>query len=313
MQAGPRRFACTACGLCCNRGPELELSEATALAGTFVTSLLFKVHSLPISDRSGWAAEWWRNRESRIPLRPALDEAERHLRQFGRRRIDKQSERQVFLDISAIVDDEGPHCPALTDGRCAIYEARPLSCRTVPLHYSRPASTLQAYVDRFVATPGYRCDTTGAAPTLVEGNKVLDPQIAADRERAVLLARKDRPWKEALLAVMDDPVRAAAASLPTYPAVLNNSDAGYATMVPMIVAWRVARREGLLSASDLIDLCGKQADLIRIRLAQETGPGEDLRRSLAMYEQELATGAGPAPHPATGNRIDPSGSYSSGL
>ena len=217
MQAGPQRFACTSCGLCCNRGPEMELSEATALAGTFVTSLLFKVHSLPLSDRSKWSSQWWQNRESRIPLRPALDEAQRHLRQFAARRIDKTRDRQVFLDISAIVDDAGEgRCTALIDGLCSIYDARPLSCRTVPLHYSRAPSTLQAYLDRFSGTPGYRCDTTATAPVIVDGNKVLDRQIATARERAIVLARQDRRWKERLIAIMEDPVQAAASEMPTY-------------------------------------------------------------------------------------------------
>lgn len=287
----------------------MELSEATALAGTFVTSLLFKVHSLPINDRSAWAAQWWRSRESRIPLRPALDEAERHLRHFATRRIDKQRDRQVFLDISAIVQDEGPHCPALADGRCTIYEARPLSCRTVPLHYSRAPSTLQAYLDRFTATPGYRCDTRISAPAIVEGNRVADPQIAADRERAILLARRDRRWKERLVATIDDPVRAGTAGMPTYQAILGNSDAGYATMLPMLFAWRVARDEGLLSGEELRELCRTQAELIRFKIARG-GVQEDLRTSLTMYERELSS---PAPHPVTGSRIEPSGSYSSGL
>lgn len=256
------RFACTFCGLCCNRGPEMELSEATEHADTFVTSLLFKVHSLPISDRSHWSAQWWRQHASRIPLRPALDEAQRHLRHFAVRRVDKARDRQVFLDISVIVDDEAQgRCPALVDGRCSIYDVRPLSCRTVPLHYSRAPSTLQAYLRGFVATPGYRCDTTDAAPVVIDGNKVLDPQIAADRERAKLLAKRDRRWKDRLVAIMDDPVEAARAGLPTFEAVLRNSDDGYATMLPMALAWQAAHAEGLLSGEELRDLCRKQAEL----------------------------------------------------
>ena len=300
MQSGPRRFACTSCGLCCNRGPEMELSEATALAGTFVTSLLFKLHSLPISERSQWAGQWWHSRESRIPLRPALDEAQRHLRHFAIRRIDRQRDRQLFLDISAIVEDDGQgRCPALADGLCSIYDARPLACRTVPLHYSRAPSTLQTYLDRFVATPGYRCDTTPAASVVVDGNKVADPQISADRERAIALARQDRRWKERLVAIMDDPARAAAAGVPTYQAVLASSDMGYATQLPIIVAWRAAHEEGLLTREALRDACGKQADLIRRRMAGSAA-SQDLGDTLALYEFELSKQdvAGPILSPA---------------
>ena len=149
-QLEARRFACTSCGRCCDRGPEMELGEATRLADTFITALLFRVHSLPTSDRSAWAAQWWRDRQSRIPLRPALDEAQRHLGAFAsRRRVDKMRDRQVFLEISAIVHDGGAgHCPALEANLCGIYDRRPLSCRTVPIHYSRAPSMLQAYLDQ---------------------------------------------------------------------------------------------------------------------------------------------------------------------
>ena len=68
-----RRFACTVCGSCCNRGPEMELGEAATLADRFILSLLFKVHSLPLDDRSERAAAWYRQHGSRIPLRPALE------------------------------------------------------------------------------------------------------------------------------------------------------------------------------------------------------------------------------------------------
>jgi Fe-S-cluster containining protein len=271
----------------------MELSEATLLAGTFVTSVLFKVHSLPISDRSAWAEQWWRERESRIPLRPALDEAQRHLRPFASRRIDKRRDRQVFLDISAIVDEDGQAgCPALVDGLCSIYDARPLSCRTVPLHYSRAPSTLQNYLDRFTATPGYRCDTTSASPVVVDGNKVVDPQISIDRDRSVALAKQERRWKERLIGVMNDPNLAVAAGLPTYDAVLSNSDNGYATMLPIITAWRVANQAGLFSVEELHELCRKQAGLIKTRIARNvTRPAsKELLDLLAMYEFGLSKG-----------------------
>jgi len=265
----------------------MELGEATRLADRFVTSLLFKVHSLPISERSEWADMWWRGRNSRIPLRPALGEAERHLRHFAGRRIDKSRDRQLFLDISAIADDDGQgHCPALADSLCTIYEARPLTCRTVPLHYSRAPSILEKSLDQFTATPEHVCDTTSTAPVILDGNRIVDPQLADDRAKAVALAKADRGWKDRLLALMDDGPAAAAAGLPTYDAVLSNSDNGYATLLPMIVAWRVAANAGLLSPEELTALCRKQAALIRERIARGV-PGnasKELLDKLALYE-----------------------------
>src|SRR5215469_12498392 len=40
------RFACTACGLCCNRSPEVELSEAAGLSDVFVFRLMFRLYWL---------------------------------------------------------------------------------------------------------------------------------------------------------------------------------------------------------------------------------------------------------------------------
>ena len=288
-----RRFGCTSCGNCCNRGPEMELSEATALADRFITSVVFKAHSLPESDRCGWAAEWWRNHDTRIPIRPALEEQRRHLNHFAsRRRVERRRERQVFLTISAIVNDDGRgRCPALAGNLCSIYDARPLTCRTVPMHYSRPRSVLQSYLDQFTATPDYRCDTSSTAPIILDGNRIVDAAVERHREEAISLARKERAWKDQLLLLMDDDRKAEAAGLPTYDAVLANTDQGYATLLPMIVAWRVAKDRGLLPREAFHDLCRKQMALIQAERGRDD-PGESLRKELAslfsIYEAELA-------------------------
>lgn len=291
-----RRFACTSCGACCNKGPEMELSEAAGLADRFITSVLFKVHSLPIDERSERAAAWWRDHGSRIPLRPALEEERRHLSLFAsRRRSERRKDRQIFLTISAIVDEDGRgRCPALEGDRCGIYDARPLTCRTVPMHYSRPPSVLASYIDRFAATPGYRCDVTQEAPAILDGNAILDPTIRRHRDEAVALAKSERAWKERMLTLMDDAEQARAARLPTYDAVLANSNEGYATMLPMMVAWRVARTEGILSPDAYVDLCRKQAILIRDEISRRRDHASpaSLRETLVLYETELSRAAG---------------------
>ena len=48
MTAPSRHFACTQCGKCCDRAPEVELGEAAALADVFVWQLLFRLYSLQI-------------------------------------------------------------------------------------------------------------------------------------------------------------------------------------------------------------------------------------------------------------------------
>jgi len=269
----------------------MELSEATALADRFITSVIFKVHSLPINERSENAATWWRNQGSRIPLRPALEEQRRHLSTFAsRRRSERRSDRQIFLTISAVVEDDGRgHCPALVGNLCGIYDMRPLTCRTVPMHYSRPPSVLRDYLDRFASTPGYGCDITQTAPAILDGNRIVDPAIGQLRDEAVRIAKGERAWKEHILLLMDDVEQARAAQLPTYDAVLAQSDNGYATSLPMIVAWRVARKQGLLSADMFEELCRKQASLIKVDMAREReGPAATGRlETLALYEAEL--------------------------
>jgi Fe-S-cluster containining protein len=270
----------------------MELGEAASLADKFMMSVLFKVHSLPLSDRSGWAGQWWRNQQSRLPLRPSLDEGRRHLGQFAaRRQVDKSRDRQLFLDITATVNDDGRgQCPALAGGICSIYDVRPLTCRTVPMHYSRPPSTLQSYLDGFTSTPDYGCDTTDSAPVLLDGNRVIDAQIQADREKAALQARQDRRWKARIVAMMDDDFQADSVDLPTYAAVINNSDGGHATLLPMIVAWRVAVIDGSLSQEAFRAICENQARLFKNAIAaHEAGPAPKyLRDSLAVYRHELS-------------------------
>jgi len=291
MQSETRRFACTSCGRCCNRGPEMELSEATSLAGTFVTSLLFKVHSLPASERSGWAKQWWGNRGSRIPLRPALEEARRHLGHFAsRRRIDKSRDRQIFLDISAIVDDDGQgHCPALVGDLCGIYESRPVTCRTVPCHYSRAPSTLRNSLDQFTSTSGYKCDTGASAPIILDGNRVIDEAMRIGREQAIEKAKADQRWKDRIVAFLDDGERAARVGLPSFDAIVGNSDRGYATMLPMIVAWRVAAIEGIISPERFEEVCREQAALLKDRIARAGGQvSGELLGALAAYQAEFS-------------------------
>lgn len=270
----------------------MELGEASSLADKFMISVMFKVHSLPLSERSGWARRWWRNQESRLPLRASLDERRRHLGQFAaRRQVDRQNDRQVFLDISAIVNDDGRgRCPALIDGRCSIYDVRPLTCRTVPMHYSREPSTLQSYLDNFTRTPDYRCDTTDAAPIVLDGHRVVDPQIQADRQNALLQASQDRRWKERIVEMVADPFQAESVDLPTFADVLNNADNGRVTLLPMIVAWRVAVLDGLISHEAFRAVCENQVRLLRRAIeAHEAGPPASyLLDSLAVYQSELS-------------------------
>jgi len=283
-----RRFACTSCGKCCDLGPEMELSEATELADQLVTSVIFKAHSIPLNERSERALQWWREQGSRIPLRAAFQEKRRHLAQFAsRRRSEKENGREIYLTISAAVDDYGERgCPALREGLCSIYERRPLTCRTVPAHYSRQPSVLLSYLDTFTATPGYECNTV-SSPVILQGSTIVSPEVRNYRDRAVGVAKSDRRWKDHMLSLMDDAEVAERVGLPTYEAILENTNRGYATLLPMIAAWRVAENRGLISPTELREICAKQLALLQNEIARSPS-AKDLRGLIPLYEAGAA-------------------------
>ena len=262
----------------------MELSEATTLSDTFITSLIFNLHSVPLNERAAHAVSWWREQGSRIPLRAAIKEKHRHSMLFSSyRESERRREREIFISISAIVDDYGGGtCPSLKDARCGIYERRPLTCRTVPLHYSRPPSALLAYLDQFTSTPGYECETT-TAPVILDGNTIVAPEIKADRGHAVVLAKADRPWKEQMLSLMGGQESADRAGLPSIDNIYDNFENGYATFVPMIVAWNIAKDSGLISAMTFGEICRRQVALIKgeIKRSPSTTFLTDL---LALYQ-----------------------------
>lgn len=235
----------------------MELEEATALADVFVTRLLFKLHSLPRDGDVPWAMAWWKKSGSGLPLRKALDEAKAHLSHFAvHQSADKVNKRSLYLTLSAFpADVDAASCSALKGGRCGIYERRPLSCRTVPFHYSRPASTLPNYLDSFVRTPGYACDTAQTAPA------ILDQAVERSRAEAVALNAAGKHWRQEIVARMKGPETF---GLPTYDDVVRNASVG-ATSVPMTVAWAVARDAGLLAQSEFDRVERAQAKLLRVR------------------------------------------------
>lgn len=270
-----RRFACTACGKCCTRGPEMELSEATRLADVFITRLMFKLHSLPLDARSARAALWAKREGSSLPVRKALAEARDHMRRLAVfEETDPANERARYLTLSALAVHAGQGCPVLAEAACGIYARRPACCRTVPFHYSRAPSTLAAYLDAFTRTPGYACDTSNAAPV------VVDPAEKA-RAEGLALAAADRPWAQAIMMLVRSD-RAAQVGLPDYDAIVRNAATG-ATTVPMLAAWEVGRRAGFISSAQFEAVCRGQAALLRAEAADH--PREDLfRHMLADFE-----------------------------
>ncbi|MFN3838598.1 MAG: YkgJ family cysteine cluster protein [Brevundimonas sp.] len=267
----------------------MEIGEAAALADQFSLSLVFKVHSLPLNERTSWARQWRLGLGTSLGVRAALEEQRRNLKPFAALRLlDRDQGRQMFVTLSALVDDDGRgRCPAVSDGRCSIYARRPLTCRSVPLHYSRAPSTLASYLDGFTSTPSYRCETT-VAPPVLSGDLVLCDAVRSARDEAFRQADRDKAWKTAVTGLMGDPLTARDAGLPTLSDVMTNSDRGYATSVPMLAAWRVALANRMMTRAAFDDVCRRQIAL----LARFENKAEAAERQ-ALYRAALSADRSP--------------------
>jgi Fe-S-cluster containining protein len=279
-----RRFACTQCGKCCNRSPEVELSEAGGLADAFVFRLMFRLYRMP--------RQFGRNGPESVEL---FYQKKRLLNAHAARAYPKKVvsngkalERTQYLMISAlVVDTQAGACAALVDERCSIHPRRPLACRTVPSHYSRPDALAERDFDAFVSTPGYRCDTSaGAAPFLQDG-RIVDAETLQARADALTLAQRDRAWKEAIFRRMK---RAGGDAFPTLTEV--EANAAFAAMtVSMRLGWETAVEARLLSPEACRRLIERQLAIIEYELGRDDSGAADsqtLREMRVEYQKALS-------------------------
>jgi Fe-S-cluster containining protein len=247
MGPAVKRFACTQCGKCCNRSPEVELSEAAALADVFVFRMLFRLYCLPQQARDYVALQQAKENASAI-----FYQKKRLLSAFAARKYParlqcggKPISYTKYLVISALaLDTSTGSCGALSGNRCSIYDRRPLSCRSVPLHYSRAQALAEADLKAFVETAGYRCDTSRTAPAVLNGAQIINSEIAAARSESVLAAHGDRKWGEAIVRAMRG-----SSSLPTMSEIEANANLG-AMATSMRIAWQIAADARLIESRE---------------------------------------------------------------
>jgi Fe-S-cluster containining protein len=283
-----RRFACTQCGACCDRSPEMLLSEAAALADVFVFRLMFRLYALPRTlagcRASGLAGSAEAFHESKRLT--AAFAARRHVAK--RRQGAKAVEHVEYLVISALTLDTGTGaCAALGGGYCTIYERRPLACRTVPFHYSRPEASAETDLEAFVGTPGYGCDTSARAPVVLEQGRIVDPEALRTRRDARSLCGQDRRWQKAILRRLK--AGSADLALPGLREIEANAAFG-ATTIAMGTAWRIAAEAGVIGADQCRALIAAQAAVIDRELASARctpGARETLIEMRAEYRQAL--------------------------
>lgn len=270
------RFACTRCGACCNRSPEMALSEADALADVFVFRLMFRLYQWPHRPAGPVDAHY---------------ETKRLLTAFAARKYDARrgSDRTNYLMISTLtLDTGGGTCTALSAGLCGIYERRPLACRAVPFRYSRPEALAESDLAAFVGTPGFGCDTGPGAPVVLAGGRIVDPDARRTRREALDRAAHDRRWATAIARRLKP--GSGTDGLPALGEIEASAAVGAMTM-SMAVAWQIAAETGLLAAERYRSLLAAQLGVIDRELgaaACPPGERETLCEMRAEYRARLA-------------------------
>ena len=116
-----QRFACTQCGLCCNRAPEVELSEAAALADVFVFRLMLLLHRLPrgLGDYRKRHPDLANAAETYFEQKRFVTGYAAHKRPVRTRGPDGAVEETEYLILTALTLDLGQgRCSALEGVRC---------------------------------------------------------------------------------------------------------------------------------------------------------------------------------------------------
>ncbi len=197
---------------------------------------------------------------------------------------DMSEPRRVYLTISALaLDLETGACTARSGNACGIYERRPLSCRSVPIHYSCSAPEAEIRFDAFVSTPDYACDTSSGAPSFLSDGEILCNAVLNARQAACAQAAADAKWKRAIVKAM----KSGGHELPTLADVERNASIGV-LVAPMASGWLIAREAGLLEPDSLTSVLSAQIRLLdRLGEASPLSAAKaneirDLRRACAM-------------------------------
>lgn len=284
MPGNVRRFACTRCGKCCDRTPEVELSEAAALSDVFVFRLMFRVYRFPREfdpERCETAQEFYARKRL---LNAHATRVSRKKLMRGGRAIDHLD----YLMMSALSVDTTPgSCAALRSSNCGIYERRPLACRTVPFHYARSDASAEHDLDLFLATPGYHCNDGESAPVVIENGTIVDPSARAARTEAIAIVERDVPWKRAILRAMKISTDG---SLPRPEDVEANASFGAMT-TSMRVAWQIASEAGLMRPEECTALLQTQLATIEREINSDRAMGDE-RQTLGEMKAEYRRALG---------------------
>lgn len=247
----------------------MGLTEAASLSDQFVLRLMFRLYRLPITNGGPGTA----TAETLLAQHCLLDSFASWKKSIRLRTGGKPIEHTQYLVLSAMpLDIPLGTCSALVDRRCSIYDRRPLSCRTVPLHYSRADPLTASALSQFVSTPGYRCETGADAPVLLRDGGIVREEFVTARAGAVSAAGADRDWGRAIVKQIKT------SSNITLPS-LRDIEANYARgalTTSMRMAWMIAVDAGLMAVPQFRQLIANQLGVIARELILARATPDDL-------------------------------------
>jgi Fe-S-cluster containining protein len=273
------RFACTACGKCCNDTPMMSVVEAFELADVFLAGPVLRFSPLR-EDIFHTGHPVLEDGDSRFPVYVEL-----HCKPIAWTR-------------------HNGRCPVLRgDNRCGIYDRRPGVCRFVPFDlHLRPDLVSRAPIagEELARRLGFECDWSERAPVVVAPEGVVDASYRADYESA----RRDVTKSHALIRFIPSEVVVGALQ-----AAKRNSRGGkpvgdVPVFFPVLVAAAVAAgffdtdraREILEAQVGVADAL--EAAAIRRKDKDERGTTKDVRdarercrRMLANLDESIAMAA----------------------
>ena len=154
-----KRFACTACGMCCYGSVPLTVGEALAMADRFPLAL--SISPVKSGARGQSVVE-------RIGVSIQI---------LSRKRVSFVATPMSFVPPFMA-------CPALRDDRlCGIHANKPVRCRAMPFYAFKDEDS---QADMLVPRKGWLCETGPDAPVVYQGRKLVD-RADFDRERTALI------------------------------------------------------------------------------------------------------------------------------
>ena len=286
-----RHFSCTMCGKCCNRSPEVELTETINLSSDFVFWLCFSTSELPLSIKDWIRTHGRLDADQRdlaafIARRQLLDE-QSSIRFTGRSSSWSEAERvRKYVRISALtLDLQSGRCSKLVNKQCGIYDRRPHTCRTVPVHYQLSDPELEPAFDKFASIESFECDTSQHSPMILKNGRLVTEEFARERVAGQTRCYEDKAWREAIAQCIlrgEDKTR----KLPSIEEI-KGSSCLKVLLVPIHLAWQIGVDIGVIDEKLYRLSAERQKSLIEALLRRdETCPfiGVDVKPRRQLIE-----------------------------